>query len=102
MDATLGPWVDSLESLVDAVASGEVPAFRTLYADPPWDYDNRATRNSAARQYKTMSIDELRAMPVEKLAGSKSLLWLWTTVGFRDKASDLARTWGFTLKSEMV
>ena len=63
---TPGPWVESLDSLVAAVASGEAPAFGTIYADPPWAYNNRATRNSDARQYPTMSIAELCAMPVEK------------------------------------
>ena len=101
-DTTLGPWFDSLDALVSAVAAGAQEAFGTIYCDPPWRYNNHATRNSAAKQYPTMTVDELAAMPVGKLAGSKSLLWLWTTVAFRLQAEALIKCWGFTFRSELV
>jgi N6-adenosine-specific RNA methylase IME4 len=37
-----------------------------------------------------------------KAAGSKSILWLWTTVIFRNEAEALIKAWGFNRKSEIV
>jgi hypothetical protein len=42
--------------------------FPTIYADPPWDYDNRASRGAAVNHYPTMSIDKIRSEPVRDLA----------------------------------
>jgi hypothetical protein len=44
--------------------------FRTIYADPPWDYDNRASRDAARNRYGTMTLDEIRAEPVPSLTSS--------------------------------
>ena len=38
--------------------------FRTVYADPPWRYENGGTRGAARRHYRTMPLDEIAGLPV--------------------------------------
>jgi N6-adenosine-specific RNA methylase IME4 len=76
--------------------------FRTIYADPPWDYDNRASRGAARNHYRTMTLDEIRAEPVGDLADQQAHLHLWTTNGFLREAIDLIGEWGFDYKSCFV
>lgn len=77
--------------------------FGTIYADPPWQYGNQATRASTDNHYNTMSIEDLALLPVDKLAAEQSHLHLWTTNGFLKEALYLMEdVWGFEFKSTFV
>ena len=56
--------------------------FGTIYADPPWDYSNRASRGAARKHYRTMSFAQIKNEPVADLAAERAHLHLWTTNGF--------------------
>jgi N6-adenosine-specific RNA methylase IME4 len=85
--------VRDLQPLIDA---GE--SFRCIYADPPWRFDNRASRGAAAKHYSTMSVEEICAMPVSELAASNAHLHLWTTNSFLFDAKRVIDAWGFRYK----
>lgn len=89
-------------SLDELVATGE--KFSTIYADPPWQYGNQATRASTDNHYATMSIDDLMDMgeQVKELAERDAHLWLWTTTSFLPDAIPLMAAWGFIYKTNMV
>ena len=61
--------------------------YAILYADPPWDYRGQlqhAGRGSgdsggAIRHYPTVTLAELRQLPVGALAAADCLLFLWAT-----------------------
>ena len=90
-----------LTDLDDLVAHGR--QFGCIYADPPWQYDNKATRSAVEGQYKgTMSVDEICALPVADLGAEESHLHLWTTNGFLFDAARVIEAWGFTYKSVFV
>lgn len=76
--------------------------FRTIYADPPWQYGNQRTRAATDNHYGTMSIDEIADMPIEMLADDICHLHLWTTNGFLVEALGLVEKWGFEFKSTFV
>lgn len=76
--------------------------FTTIVADPPWQYDNRGTRNAAAKHYPTLTVDELRAMPVAEHVADDAHLYLWTTNAFLRDSFDLLEAWGFTYKSHLA
>lgn len=40
-----------------------------IYADPPWGYANRATRAAASKHYPTMTLEEMKKMPVGVAGG---------------------------------
>ena len=81
--------------------------FGAIYADPPWSYGNLSTRGSTKPQadragYPTMSMADLLAMPVAKLAAPQSHLWLWTTAPMIKEAWELMEAWGFTYKTQAI
>jgi N6-adenosine-specific RNA methylase IME4 len=98
-------------SLLDLV--GE---FSTIVADPPWKYGqwgtpsntancknaerwaNLATNRKAkayAMPYPTMSVDEIAALPVAKLAAANCELYLWVTQKYLPDAFRVMAAWGF-------
>lgn len=81
--------------------------YRTIVADPPWEYRNTGTVNSwgtrtdAAGHYETMRDADICALPVADLAAENAHLYLWIT-GPRmfDAAPDrIAEAWGFKYKT---
>jgi N6-adenosine-specific RNA methylase IME4 len=86
--------------LHDLVAEGR--RFGTLYADPPWLYDNRATRAAAQDHYDGMTLDALAALPVGDLAADDAHLHLWITSPLLLRAQRLFDAWGFEYVSGLV
>lgn len=76
--------------------------FGTIYADPPWQYGNQATRASTSRHYETMTVDAITALPIAELAATNAHLHLWTTNAFLFDAQRIIEAWGFTYKSCFV
>jgi N6-adenosine-specific RNA methylase IME4 len=92
-----GTTVGDLNDLIDR---GDT--FGTIYADPPWAYDNQATRAATGNHYSTMSVDALCALPIGKLAGEAAHLHMWTTNGFLFEAPRIFSAWGFEFRSTFV
>lgn len=65
-------------SLADVIASEQ--KFRCIYADPPWQYGNQATRSSTDNHYDTMTVDQICAEPVAELTDETCHLYLWKSV----------------------
>lgn len=78
----------------DGPAATEFP---TIVIDPPWRYDNVATRGAAEDHYPTMSQAELLAMEIP--ATRDAHLYLWVTNAFFEDGFALMREWGFTYKT---
>lgn len=77
--------------------------FGTIYADPPWRYGNQGTRAATGNHYDgDMSLGDIAALPVGKLAAPKSHLWLWTTNAFLFECPRLFAAWGFEFKSSYI
>ncbi len=81
---------------------GSGKRFRTIYADPPWPYDNEADRGAAVKHYPVMSLDDIRRVPVSALAAKSAHLHLWSTNGFLREALELIDAWEFKYKSCFV
>lgn len=92
--------VRAVDSLAMLVAEGA--KFGSIYADPPWQYGNQATRASTDNHYSTMTLDAIAALPVGELAAERSHLWLWTTNGFLRDSFTLFDAWGFEFKSSYI
>lgn len=76
--------------------------YGALLVDPPWSYVMRSEAGyakSPEAHYDTMSIDAIKALPVDQLAGPDCLLWLWSTWPHLPLALDVMRAWGFTFKT---
>jgi len=86
------------------VPLSELPAehYGAIYADPPWQYDNKATRAAAGDHYQTMTVDKICELPVLERAKKKAHLWLWTTNAFLFESQRVLEAWGFEYKAVMV
>lgn len=71
--------------------------FKTVLADPPWDYKNKATRSAAAKNYPTMTDEELQALPVVELIDENAHLYLWSPVDHLRESLALLKAWGFCI-----
>lgn len=85
--------------------------YRTIVADPPWDYGRDAERwvptggNQADRRsipYTAMTVDQIKALPAGDCAAESARLFLWTTNRHLPDAFDVAATWGFTYRQALV
>ena len=76
--------------------------FGTIYADPPWQYGNQATRAATSNHYETMNVDALCEMPVADLAADDAHLHLWTTNAFLPDSFRVLEAWGFEYRSVFV
>ena len=76
--------------------------FSTIYADPPWKYDNQGTRAATNNHYPTMTVEQIAAEPVADLAADRAHLHLWTTNAFLPAALSIIDSWGFEYKSSFV
>jgi N6-adenosine-specific RNA methylase IME4 len=77
--------------------------FGTIYADPPWRYNNQGTRASTDNHYAgDMSLEEICAMPIPELCEDKCHLHLWTTNAFLFDCQKIFDAWGFEFKSSFV
>lgn len=77
--------------------------YNVIYADPPWSYDSkrigRKNGSAAYLKYGTMSLEQLRIMPVRLLADTNALCFMWTTVPLMPEGIGLMQSWGFTYKT---
>jgi N6-adenosine-specific RNA methylase IME4 len=76
--------------------------FGTILADPPWRYDNTASRGAVRNHYETMTVDEISALPIRQLASDDAHLHLWVTNAFLFEAPKIFKTWGFQFKSSFA
>lgn len=88
----------SSANLADFASGG----FGCIYADPPWQYGNQATRASTDNHYGTMSVDAICALPIKELVADDAHLHLWTTNAFLFDARRVMESWGFAYKSCMI
>ena len=70
-----------------------------IYADPPWSYRNKGTRAAADRHYSTMSIEDIKSLPVADIAAENCVLFLWATFPMLPEALETIRAWGFDYKT---
>ena len=73
-----------------------------IYADPPWDYNNKKlickgkTTKDVNFHYPTMTLNTLKALSVNKISNTNSLLFMWTSSPHLKQAIALGEYWGFT------
>lgn len=96
---------------------GLTPPYRTLVADPPWQYNvtkglptSGYKPSTAEAHYSTLTMPEVAALPVGDLAATDAHLYLWVTVPrlFGDRGTrgvgpvDVMEAWGFEFKTMLT
>jgi N6-adenosine-specific RNA methylase IME4 len=74
--------------------------YRTILADPPWGTKNQLGGYGAIRHYPLMSMREICALPVGRLAADDAHLWLWVTNSdIFETGPAVMAAWGFSYRS---
>lgn len=68
--------------------------FQIIYADPPWSYWEGGEKNQSLH-YQTMSIDEIKNLPIKSITDENSILFLWVTFPILKESLELIESWGF-------
>ncbi len=91
---------------MDEILNNGHKQFATVLIDPPWRFVNRtgkmAPEHRRLRRYRTMSFEEITALPIGKLATPKGHLYLWTPNALLAEALGIMREWGFVYKTNLV
>lgn len=78
--------------------------YNIIYSDPCWAYNAR--NNTGTKfgmgvdgHYKTMTIEQISELPIDKLASDNCAMFMWCTFPYLDKQIELFKKWGFTYKT---
>ena len=74
--------------------------YQIIYADPPWTYRDKCHSGQRGVEYKypTMTLEDIKALPVQDIAADNCLLALWWVNPQPEAAIAVCQAWGFTLK----
>lgn len=80
--------------------------YKTIYADPPWQFQNRtgkiAPEHKRLSRYSTMQLEEIKALPVSKVADEKCHLYLWVPNALLPEGLEVMQAWGFEYKTNII
>jgi N6-adenosine-specific RNA methylase IME4 len=80
--------------------------FKTILADPPWQFQNRtgkiAPEHKRLARYGTMTLDQIKELPVERAAADTAHLYLWVPNALLPDGLAVMKAWGFTYKSNII
>ena len=86
--------------------------YRTIVADPPWDFGKQTFRTGAGHgskkywnrplPYEPMTIAEIAALPVGELADDDACLFLWATSRHLPESFSVVEAWGFRYVQMLV
>jgi N6-adenosine-specific RNA methylase IME4 len=80
--------------------------FSTILADPPWQFTNRtgkvAPEHRRLNRYGTMTLPDIKALPVSEVSAPTSHLYLWVPNALLPEGLEVMSAWGFNYKSNII
>ncbi len=80
--------------------------YKTILADPPWRFQNRtgkmAPEHKRLSRYPTLSLDEIKEIPVHLVANKDSHLYLWVPNALLKEGLEVMAAWGFKYKTNLI
>ena len=78
--------------------------YNVIYADPPWSYKDKRDKHprlcgGASAHYKTMTIEDIKSLPVSSLAKENCMLFCWVTFPLLKEGIEVIEAWGFKYKT---
>ncbi len=77
--------------------------YQIIYADPPWDYRESGSaknaRGLAKLHYRTMTVEDVCALPVPEIKTEDAVCFLWATFPKISQALKVMEAWGFEYKT---
>lgn len=94
---------ETVESFLSFTAGKK---YKTIYADPPWQFQNRtgkvAPEHKRLNRYSTLTLEEIKALPVSQVADDKSHLYLWVPNALLPDGLEVMKAWGFEYKTNLI
>lgn len=91
---------------LDLLNSCGTQRFKTVLADPPWQFQNRtgkvAPEHRRLNRYGTMTLEDIMELPVSKIADDTAHLYLWVPNALLPEGLRVMQAWGFNYKSNIV
>lgn len=69
--------------------------YNLIYADPPWQYNDKGCYGAAENQYDTLSLDLICKLPIKETLDKDAILFLWATAPLLPEAFEVIKHWGF-------
>ena len=80
--------------------------FYTVLADPPRQFKNRtgkmAPEHKRLNRYPTLSLEEIKAIPVADVLQETAHLYLWVPNALLAEGLEVMKAWGFEYKTNLV
>lgn len=80
--------------------------FSTVLADPPWRFNNRtgkvAPEHKRLGRYETMSLEEIKQLPVVDVTAENAHLYLWVPNAMLLSGLEVMEAWGFHYVTNIV
>lgn len=96
----------SIEAVYDFAKDLRDERFSTILADPPWRFTNRtgkvAPEHHRLSRYGTMSLEEIKNLPVSDVAADPAHLYLWVPNALLPYGLEVMEAWGFTYKTNLI
>ena len=76
--------------------------YSIIYADPPWSfktYSEKGKGRSADNHYPCMKIEDIKALPIDKLCEKDCILFIWVTFPCLQQGLETIKAWGFEYKT---
>lgn len=80
--------------------------YKVIYADPPWQFANRtgkvAPENKRLNRYPTMTLNDIKSMPVQDVTAERAHLYLWIPNALLPEGLEVMKAWGFEYKTNLI
>ena len=79
--------------------------YNVINADPPWTiktYSNKGKDRSPEKHYSVMTLQDIKDLPVNKIANDDSVLLMWVVDPLLDKAFEVINAWGFKYSTTLI
>jgi N6-adenosine-specific RNA methylase IME4 len=94
------------EAAADLLKHAKGRRFRTIVADPPWRFQNStgkvAPEHRRLSRYGTLTLDEIKSLPVLQLCEDAAHLYLWVPNALLPEGLAVLKAWGFEYKTNIV
>lgn len=94
------------QTIEDFKSYTEGKKYKTIYADPPWQFQNRtgkvAPEHKRLNRYGTMRLDDILKLPVSEVADEKCHLYLWVPNALLPEGLEVMKAWGFEYKTNII
>ncbi len=91
---------------MSVIKSLEGEKYKTIYADPPWQFINRtgkmAPEHKRLLRYPTMKFEEICQLPISTLSDNNSHLYLWVPNALLKEGLGVLEAWGFKYKTNII